>query len=250
MAATSPELSAQSSNCRDVYFFGGHGLGEGSETDWGRTVGDVYLKFRDALHGADPDVSVDGAPIAYPRKDLPGGGLLGLGAAWVETWEKEQPDIVDGAAALSSQINRRISQCQHAPERFVIVGFSEGAWVIHQYLKKAPQQILNMISGVALLGDPQYTGTGIIPKRIPKYAITPFFPREIARRATSWCLSYYLPAAKRTVADPICMYGNRKDEQNCRKAANMRLDEAWCPHLWYRQSGNTQRAADYLVSLS
>lgn len=239
-------------HCRDLYFFGGHGLGEGGIEDWGSTVQDVYDNYVKGINDADPDVSVDGEVIAYERTEFPEFGPVDLIR---ENLKKEdRPEVVAGAAALKKQLAGRIDACRGA-ERYVLAGFSQGAWVIHQYLKNAPREVLDKVSGVAVLGDPQFTGTGFIPTLLPNYAINPYFPSGI--RHKSLCLSYDLPGAGRAVNDPICRFswkdfarGEDSDLKNCELAAKGLIDTIWCPHLRYVQTGGTKRVADFLVSVS
>ncbi|MET7988736.1 cutinase family protein [Streptomyces sp. NPDC005281] len=230
-------------HCRDLYFFGGHGLAEGGEGDWGHTVKDVYDNYEKGLHDADPDVSVGGEAIAYPRTEFPDWVRL-VRARFSKQQEEE---VINGSIALSDQLTKRYKACPG--ERFILVGYSEGAWVIHDYLKSIGTKVLDRIAGVALLGDPQYVGTGIIPKFYPNHAIAPYFPPALKGKAASWCVSYNLPAAKRTVFDPICHFSG-PDITKCLKATQGEIDETWCPHLRYVETGGTKRAADFLVSVS
>ncbi|MET8331754.1 cutinase family protein [Streptomyces sp. NPDC005181] len=232
--------------CRDIYFFGGHGLGEGGVEDWGETVQDVFDKYLRGIRDADPDVAVGGESIGYPRTEFPD---------WVklvrERFSNGQEEVINGAIALNNQLTERYRACPN--EHFVLAGYSEGAWVIHLYLKNLGTRVLDRIAGVALLGDPQYRGTGVIPKWYSNHAITPYFSPAIEDRVASWCVSYDLPAAKRTVFDPVCHYsglGPGSDLANCQKAAKGELDKVWCPHLRYVETGGTKRAADFLVSRS
>ncbi|MFI6415319.1 cutinase family protein [Streptomyces sp. NPDC050585] len=249
--ATAGVRSSIPEYCRDLYFFGGHGLGEGGADDWGSTVQNVYDNYVKGVNGADPDASVDGEAIKYPKTEFPRFGPKEL---LRERLAAERREIVEGAKALNRQLVDRIGDCQGA-ERYVLVGFSQGAWVIHQFLKDAPQEILNKISGVAVLGDPQFTGTGIIPMVFPNYAIKPYFPPGI--RHQSLCLSYDLPGAGRAVDDPICRFSytdlarrEESDLKNCEMAAKGLINTIWCPHLRYIQTGGTKRVADFLVSVS
>lgn len=155
--------------------------------------------------------------------------------------------MIDGSIALNNQLTERYKACPG--ERFILVGYSEGAWVIHDYLKNLGAGALDRIAGVALLGDPQYVRTGIIPKLYPNHAIAPYFPPALQERAASWCVSYNLPAAKRTVFDPICHFSG-PDVTNCLKATQGDIGESWCPHLRYVETGGTKRAADFLIGVS
>ncbi|MFD3620961.1 cutinase family protein [Streptomyces sp. NPDC058676] len=230
-------------HCRDLYFFGGHGLGEGGEDDLGRTIQDVYDNYEKGINDADPDVSLGGEVIEYPRTEFPD---------WVRLvrsrFSREQEEEVNnGAIALNNQLTERYRACPD--EQFILVGYSEGAWVIHLYLKNLGTRVLDRIAGVALLGDPQYARTGVIPKLYPNHAITPYFPPAVEGRAASWCVSYNLPTVNRTVFDPICHFSGFSIT-NCLKAAQGALDEIWCPHLRYVETGGTRRAADFLVGVS
>ncbi|WP_158973322.1 cutinase family protein [Streptomyces griseus] len=239
-------------DCRDFYFLGGHGLGEGGIANWGSTVQGVYENYVKEMNNADPDVSIDSEAIEYPRTEFPEFGPKGLLREWIAS---ERDEVVEGAIALNKQITDRIGHCR-GRERYILAGFSQGAWVIHRFLKDAPQSIVDKISGVAVLGDPQYARTGIIPKVFPGYEIKPYFPPGI--RYQSLCLSYDLPAAGRAVNDPICRFsrrdfltrGDESDLKNCEAAAKGAINTVWCPHLRYVQTGGTKRIADFLVSVS
>ncbi|MDA3627365.1 cutinase family protein [Saccharopolyspora sp. WRP15-2] len=89
------------------------------------------------------------------------------------------------------------------PARLVLVGYSEGAWIIDQWIQNADSTQLSQIAAVLVLGDPQWDngdhGQGLA--RRANLGINPYIPsKPLGDRFTSLCLP----------RDPVCGegYGN------------------------------------------
>ncbi|MFF3328361.1 cutinase family protein [Streptomyces sp. NPDC002888] len=226
---------SQAIECKDIFFFGAHGVGE---EGYGPEVKDVWAKYKQGMSSSV--LTLDAAPIDYPKQTLP----QFLKPRTISNLEA----VTNGAITLSAQLSKRRAECGN--ERYVLVGYSQGAWVIHKFLALAGPTVLEWIAGVALLGDPQYPKTGIVRKLAPGYAISPYLPPSIKEIANSWCVSYDFPPAGRAVADPVCQLRDLRDIDACLKANDGKKPREWCPHFRYKETGGTKRAADFLVDIT
>ncbi|WP_326827151.1 cutinase family protein [Streptomyces sp. NBC_01751] len=226
---------SQTIECKDIFFFGAHGVGE---EGFGPEVEDVWTKYKQGMSSSG--LTLDAAPIDYPKQALP----QVLKPRTVSNLEA----VTNGAITLNAQLSERRAKCGN--ERYVLVGYSQGAWVIDKFLALAGPSVLDWIAGVALLGDPQYPKTGIVRKLAPSYAISPYLPPSIKERANSWCVSYDFPDAGRSVADPVCQLRDWRDIDACLKVNDGKIPREWCPHFRYKETGGTERAADFLVNIT
>jgi hypothetical protein len=120
--------------------------------------------------------------------------------------------------------------------RFVIAGYSQGAWIVDKFLRQHPEQKKH-IAGIALLGDPQWV-SGIdagLAKLFGTWGVSnPYFPKGIGSRMQSWCNFH----------DPICgrgfasRYGTDAVRGVQLTAAGI-CAVAKCPHYTYRPTART-----------
>ncbi|PAZ14961.1 hypothetical protein CLM62_16465 [Streptomyces sp. SA15] len=229
--------SPQAIECKDIFFFGAHGV---EQEGFGLEVADVWNKYKQSM--SNSGLTLDAAPVNYPKQTL-------LQLLKPRT-NRNLEAVTNGAITLSDQLSRRRAEC--GDERYVLVGYSQGAWVIHKFLAIADSTaVLDWIAGVALLGDPQFPETGIVAELAPSYAIT--LPDSIKGRTESWCLSYDLPdlgLGRRAVADPLCQLRDRRDIADCIAANYGKLPKERCPHFRYKETGGTNRAAEFLAAIT
>ena len=228
------------SPCKDVQFFGAHGVGEGGGTgslkdQMGEVAADTWDKF-----SSKAKVSVGVTAVRYPKVDaVPFVSDLG-------TWSIVQKAVSEANTELASEVNAHFIGCPN--ERFILVGYSEGAWVIGEFLRTAGSATLKRVAGVVLYGDPQFDPTGILRSfpGLPAFG-PPYVPPAVADRFVSYCLSYNLPDGSRVAYDPICQF-HAIDTASC-LASMSDPSNVVCPHFHYARLGGSQRGADFLNSI-
>jgi hypothetical protein len=259
-----PVKAQAAEGCADVLFIGVHGVGEDPSSanhNMGPTIHKVFNDFESKVRAQYPDANVGGFGVKYPKISLLQllsqkalGGLVG-------------DNVADGVAALKQEVTIQTHVCPGFP--IVLAGYSEGAWVIDQFLHDNSDLVsVSAITAVALFGDPQFdhsasdiirgavNGDGVARDFslvlsagknsviVHPYAINPYLPSELKDRAASWCLAQ--PQDKKLVHDPVCnwkLYNRAKNETvgTCIKAST-------CPHYDYGEAGYLTAGADFLIS--
>ncbi|MFG2030502.1 cutinase family protein [Streptomyces sp. NPDC048825] len=149
-----------------------------------------------------------------------------------------------GVSEIGLNIAETLQSC--ADTQFVLVGYSQGAWVIDKFLRSTRPQVLNHIAGVALYGDPQWdngrNGRGIA-RQLSRYISTLRLGGDypgFGDRIQSWC------AAR----DPVCGEGYRPGLLSAGQEVGPQLrdavgcDKPACPHNSY--SGVTTKGGEFL----
>jgi len=173
LVASPPAMAASAATCTQVYFYGVHGLNEGSSgkapgtAHWGMQVNAVWNALVSNLDpGAATAKSAD-----YPESvvDFPqpwGPGLPKGPSPWSTLLYQilSLPSATNaGAAALASQMWDRYFTCPDAS--LVVAGYSQGAWVIDKALRMlsadgpAGKAVLGNVKGVFLMGDPAWANS-------------------------------------------------------------------------------------------
>lgn len=162
--------------CKDVALVGVKGSGEdpNKQNGVGVTVGTAW----EMIQGAVTDLSYAYVPISYPAKGVevmrPSGlqqagiaalptGVAGLGATALAltSWYKTKltpflKSIDAGVDSLDAAIDLRSQSCED--ESIVLVGYSQGAAVIHRYLNRLEDRqdwdVMDRIAAVVLISDP------------------------------------------------------------------------------------------------
>ncbi|MGY0386359.1 fibronectin type III domain-containing protein [Nocardioides sp. WG-D5] len=159
--------------CKQLMFLGVRGSGElpyeqngdlwysGWEDGLGEPVQGVYNGFAQALSDAGrtgPEVhKVIG--LRYTAMHVPlvegvVGGMVSVGIATGYSWAAYRASIWEGVDRLEQYIEDEIHRCEDA-QRYVLVGYSQGALAIHLYLtERASSKALAKISAVGLVADP------------------------------------------------------------------------------------------------
>jgi hypothetical protein len=164
--------------------------------------------------------------------------------------------VRDGAQRLEQMIDGIAKSCPGT--RFVLNGYSEGAWVIdcwlHGNMPGANQHTCttgtgggrhyNSIAGVSLYGDPQWDGNPDkgIARLAPFRALDPYIPTgHLTNRFRSWCAP----------GDPICGHGLNDNDLLSRlgKASDCGKNPA-CPHFAYKDLQFTETEGQWLASLA
>ncbi|MET0930606.1 MAG: cutinase family protein, partial [Aeromicrobium sp.] len=136
--------------CKDIAVIGVMGSGQrptAGPLGMGAEVNAVHAKFSE-IYGADRVRSV---ALDYPAKAVPlTENEAPLIAGYIESaW--------DGTYSLMQALRQQADTCATFDEKVVLVGYSQGAWVIHatvQYLEARKSPLLDRIAGVGLLADP------------------------------------------------------------------------------------------------
>jgi hypothetical protein len=149
-----------------------------------------------------------------------------------------------GVELLTEAVKQAGSNCY--PSRIVLAGYSQGAWIVDQWLRSATQAQLDQVVGVAVLGDPQWDngpkGQGLAQRSLV-FRIRPYIPpKPVGDRFVTVC----------AVGDPICGegYGPSHAESNRQHRDALALDKNIGAHGSYISGGVTDQAGAYLASLT
>lgn len=165
--------------CPD-YFIGLHGLGEGRES---KTINETWETLSSAAKLRGHVVVKDS--LDFPKLD-PTQFLTQtfLGNA-------ESAPIVTTAQTLLNEINQVRLTC--ATTRFVVAGYSEGAWAVDYFrLHEAGMGLMStgVVVGVELYGDPQWDNS--------------IYAQGLARRFGAG-LSPYIPIFQNSQVQSLCL---------------------------------------------
>jgi hypothetical protein len=205
---------------------------------------DVYQALADT--GSPLRFSLD--PVRYPAD--PGR------EAWTDP-KTYQASAAAGAYSIVTDISRTRAACGDQV-RFVLAGYSQGAWSVHKALYALDAQkdgSLNLISAVTLFGDPEFQ-PGLVIDRGSQKGLTNYglaTPIDVSSRSVPASLQtktadYCLPR------DPICqgvspvtgLWPFPKYFLHCVK---VNWAEGKCPHTSYKTSGATAQAAAFIRPL-
>lgn len=255
-SAPQPAAAAASSvvdgpACPDVMVIGARGTNETPTADWqtlnayasdqyqgvGQTVDKVYTQ----LKTENPGLVFSLEPVVY-QTALPSLGTPLL--QFVHDIQKYLGDAAAGGANIAEDVLDTDLACPGGHVHYVLVGYSMGAWAIHDALTLLTAQ-LNEISGVALFGDPKYTPGQPYDAQQNGFAGSATLlpgdnniPAILQPHTGSWCLpgdgicqTIGVPAA--TLANELapCIVG---------------APPALCAHFQYAVNGDTSEAAAFL----
>ena len=167
---------------------------------------------------------------------------------------KFQASAADGAYSIVTEINRARAACGDQL-RFVLAGYSQGAWSVHIALYALDAATLNSISAVVLFGDPEFQPGQVIDRGSQNGlgnsgVATPIdvshrnVPASIRARTASYCLP----------RDPICqgvspVNGLTAGAAYLGYCQLVNWAEGKCPHTSYFTSGRTSDAAAFARAL-
>ena len=139
--------------------------------------------------------------------------------------------------------------------RFVLAGYSQGAWSVHQALYALDNASLGLISAVVLFGDPEFKPRQLIDRGSQKGLTnsglaTPIdasdtnVPPSLLTRTASYCLPH----------DPICqgvspVIGLNAGFAYLAYCQAFKWKPGYCPHTSYAISGATDQAARFVRPL-
>lgn len=251
-AAEAPDAGAYGGNsCAPVLFIGARGSGEAPTSNWyslsayndryqglGPEIWSLYQQLQQRSRGYIPFY-----PVMYPAAsvfpDLIDGNLKVYTAS-----------VASGASAIVSDIQLIDSACHGQPHHYVLAGYSQGAWVIHDALHalaaEGPAKLAE-ISGVAMFGDPDFLpfkpwvrDFKWIDLALGSAAVAgqgdTNIPAQVAPRTASYCFPN----------DPVCQTSafTAGYLPACLVAYNL-----LCPHFDYVHFGEVTKAAAFLAPL-
>lgn len=241
VVATGPSAGAAADpNCGVPTMFGLHGMAEGPskanspESTDSPEISD-FDQAQNILSGA---VGIEIVPYTtvYPDTWQALQALFKQGPLWAS--------VQEGADNLQSMIFSAASGCPLSADKFFLVGYSEGGWVINVWLHEHTDE-WSVIKGVVLFGDAcrqggGYQGLADIFTNTCGYSDAPFWTWTDCR----W-------------RDPICGSGwpdTTPQDHSAQLGAASRCNPSTspqCPHLHYidgaPSSGDIMEGARYLV---
>jgi len=221
-----------------VTFIGMHGVGEtaAGSTSTSRTLNSALKEFRAKMKGAPFDVNL----VAYPKFPYP--NRWQDYSSFIRFWgviENDRSPLSIGVDYLNRAAVAAANACH--PARLVLVGYSEGAWIVDRWISGAEKAQVDQIVGVMTYGDPQWswtgTGAGGIARNLDvANAVNPYRPpNPLGFKFGGFCAS----------GDPVCG-GGFKDLGD--QLAALGKTGGLSPHGYY-VNGATSRGAQALVDL-
>ena len=233
---------------------GARGTNEAPTADWqtlnayasdqylgvGQTVDKVYTQ----LKAQNPGLVFSLEPAVYqtalPSLDTPLTQVL-------HDIKKYLGDAAAGGANIAEDVLDTDLACPGGRVHYVLVGYSLGAWAIHDALTLLSAQ-LNEISGVALFGDPKYTPGQPYDAQQDQYAGIATgqpgdnnIPKILQPHTVSWCLP--ADGICQAIGVPAATLAN--ELAPCIAGAPPLL----CAHFQYATNGDTSAAAAFLSPL-
>ncbi|MGW1680578.1 cutinase family protein [Saccharopolyspora sp. NPDC002376] len=199
--------AAQAAGC-PFTFIGLHGLNEDSSSS---TIQTAWTQFNSLAE--KKGLKSTAVFLKHPKLTFPEFFSQIIDARSRDPISRATDDLNNAAIAAANA-------CR--PARLVLVGYSEGAWIIDQWIhNNAESAQVSQISAVLVLGDPQWNngdrGQGLAQR--VNMGINPYIPpKPLGDRFTSLCLP----------RDPVCGegYGNDivsqfRDARNLQKSCGI-----------------------------
>jgi hypothetical protein len=240
-AATGTGAERTGPPCPDVMVIAARGSGEAPQDNWSDHTAypadankgagvPVYATYQ-RLQKANPNIQFALEPVVY--KAPPVSELKSNPNDYLQ-WP------LAGAKTALQAIQNTESFCGNGV-RYVLLGYSSGAWLIHILLHKLPNSLFNKVVGVGLYGDPLYT-PGLAIDRDYQFTdklvgiALPGDPnnRSVPKQVGSMTYDACIPD------DPVCQEPNATTLPEC-----IALDPA-CPHFHYVDNGVTDQVFQFL----
>ena len=153
----SPPKLIYGSACPDVMVLAVRGSGESPQADWTdpgayandryRGAGEVNWDVYTRLLKATPKLHVSLDPIMYPAEKVFPDLIPEL------HYQTYRASVASGVETLLYDMQLTDFKCG-STVRYMLTGYSQGAWVVHDALHQMTPAELGRITGVALFGDP------------------------------------------------------------------------------------------------
>jgi alpha-tubulin suppressor-like RCC1 family protein len=174
----------------------------------------LHIAYEGVQYAAEPVLSTTQPSILSSPSGFIGNAKAG------GTWLAQEVGLVD-------------AECQHHT-KFVLSGFSQGAWAVHRALLAMSSTLRKQVAGVVLFGDPLYVAHSTINRA--NNAINTFngvaftvdggsaaVPKDIVPRTADYCNTF----------DPVCQFWS----------TNLLT---WTEHLTYVPNGAAVQGADFI----
>jgi hypothetical protein len=233
--------------CPDVMFIAARGSGEKPQGDkWvkasayttnadlgaGAELYDLYQR----LQKAAPKLKFAMDPVMYPAARV--------WALFDGSFAVYQASVASGAESILADVQRTDSACG-GTVRFILGGYSQGAWVVHDALHQMTRTELSQVAGVALFGDSDFVPLQSI---VRDNKLEDLFagvsaivdprntgvPAAVSAHTGSWCYT----------DDPVCQASPANIANELPGCA---LGLSSCPHFQYVSGGETAKAATFLT---
>jgi putative Ig domain-containing protein/cutinase len=239
VAATSSERTGPP--CPDVMVIAARGSGEDPQDNWsspGAYPGDdnkgagvpLYDTYK-RLKAANPGLQFALEPVVYEAP--PVSQLFSDPNNYLLSPRR-------GAFTALEDINTTEQFCDGGV-KYLLLGYSSGAWLIHILLHQMPNKLFNKVVGVGLYGDPQYQ---------PGLAIDRDYRLSDKLVGVAWAgdpTDRSIPKSLGSVTydaclpnDPVCQAPNPVTAVKCKN------NDPACPHTRYVTDGVTELVADFL----
>ena len=210
-------------------------------------AGETLFTMYGQLKTVNPKLQISLLPVGYPTS-LPSvkNGLRVLAEQSAEYLN----DADIGADGIVEDVQATDIACG-GTVRYVLAGYSLGAWAVHDALNQlAQQKKLGEIAGVALFGDPKFQpGQPYVRDfksqdtyhGVAYYAIEQAdnsIPPAVVPHTGSWCLP----------TDPICQFQYNHPFTWTRELGYCVRGKGACAHFQYPTDGETVNAAAFLTS--
>jgi Cutinase len=194
--APAPSASAGPVACDQLFIVGARGSAEAQDNQggFGFVVGPFVEQLRQQL---PPAYTVSSEAVVYPAAPVPGWDLI-------NATHNYDGSVLAGVVNAQNIIQRQAAACPD--QKFVLVGYSQGADVIGQTIALVPD-LRPRIASVALFGDPQFNPADVASRRgtaTERIGISGFarqIPSDLIGRVTSSCFA----------DDGVCQGGLRLD---------------------------------------
>jgi hypothetical protein len=242
-----------------VRFFGVHGTNEDGPANadadhlgMGATVGKVWSTFGETARVSN---GTDVWPVNFPRYTVNLEAELRLSfqgyvldaARLAYQVQRLEGGADKGAAALAEHAWKTYQACG-TRTRYVLVGYSQGAWAVSKFLRggggAAPNPVLpavlGQVAGVLLIGDPawpisdKWPGLRGIASAVGRGVSSPYVVGALKDKFRSLCVSY-----DPDVHDSICMFSNDLSK----------LSPGIAAHTSYVTNGMAEDSGRWLASL-
>ena len=235
------------SACPDVMVMAARGSGENPQKDWTspaayindgyRGAGEVNWNVYTRLLTAAPGLRISLDPIMYPADSI---------------WDLVKPayfqvyhaSVASGVETMLYDMQLTDSKCG-GTVHYILTGYSQGAWVIHDALHQMTSAQLGRIAGVALFGDSDFSPTQIVRDyksldtasglSAPLDRGNLGVPSAVTAHSGSWCYP----------TDMVCQATPANIAANL--APCLAGSKLLCPHLRYVAGGETKKAAAFLA---
>jgi outer membrane protein assembly factor BamB len=222
------------------------GSGESPQSDWtdpsaytkdsNKGAGQVNYDVYTRLKSNNPNLHWALDPVMYPADSVVPDLVPG------QAFGNYLQSVDSGTSAVLDDIARTERVCQGGV-KYLFLGYSQGAWVIHKVVNALGSKLLGKVVGVGLAGDPEFVAFQKIVRDNKLLdiedgvsaafdAANTGVPASIVGVTGSYCFPF----------DPVC----QSTPRNAVSLAQCGAGSIDCPHFRYVIDGETTKEADFL----